>query len=77
MTTIKRHVILLTSSSIEKKKMEVKVIQHGDDVLVKVYSGRGMIFSRNYWDTSTDEVWQIILVDFGGEADWLEAMLEG
>jgi len=57
--------------------MEVKVIQHGDDVLVKVFSGRGMIFSRNYWETSTDEVWQIILVDFGGEADWLEAMLEG
>jgi hypothetical protein len=57
--------------------MEVKVIQHGNDVIVKVFSGRGMIFSRNYWDTNTNEVWDIILLDFGGESEWLEAMLEG
>jgi hypothetical protein len=56
--------------------MQVTVAQHGNDVLVKVFSGREMIFSRNYWDTNTDEVWQIILVDFGGESEWLEAMLD-
>jgi hypothetical protein len=56
--------------------MKVYVNQVQGGCVVEIVSGRSVLFSRNYFDWTSDEVWDYILLDCEGESNYIETMLE-
>lgn len=56
--------------------MKVYVNQVDGGCVMSIVSGRGVVFTRNYFGWTDTEVWDYILTDCGGEEFYIETMLE-
>jgi hypothetical protein len=56
--------------------MKVYVNQVEGGCVMSIVSGRNVLVSRNYFDWTADQVWDYILLDCGGESNYIETMLE-